>query len=90
MTEPLCLVTGAPGWLGSRLVEVLREIGAGHDRSPSQVALRWLIQQEGVLPIPGAKNASQATQNAGALTFTLDAAEVDALSQATKPGSLRR
>jgi aryl-alcohol dehydrogenase-like predicted oxidoreductase len=37
-----------------------------------------------VLPIPGAKNAGQATQIAGALTFSLDDAEVDALSQATK------
>lgn len=25
MTSPLCLVTGAPGWLGTRFVEVLRE-----------------------------------------------------------------
>ena len=68
----------------ARLVELLREIGSRHDRSPGQVALRWLIQQDGVLPIPGAKNASQATQNAGALAFTLDDAEVDALSRATR------
>ncbi len=67
-----------------RLVELLREIGERHDRTPAQMALRWLIQQDGVLAIPGAKNASQATQNAGALTFTLDDAEVDALSRATK------
>lgn len=67
-----------------RLTELLREIGSRHDKSPSQVALRWLIQQEGVLPIPGAKNADQAAQNAGALSFGLDAAEIDALSQATK------
>jgi aryl-alcohol dehydrogenase-like predicted oxidoreductase len=66
------------------LIELLREIGARHDRSPGQVALRWLIQQEGVLPIPGAKDASQAAQNAGALTFALDDAEMDAVSQATK------
>jgi aryl-alcohol dehydrogenase-like predicted oxidoreductase len=66
------------------LLELLREIGARRDRSPGQVALRWLIQQDGVLPIPGAKNASQAAQNAGALTFALDDAEVDALSEATK------
>lgn len=70
----------------ARLVEVLREIGARHDRSPGQVALRWLIQQDGVLAIPGAKNPSQATQNAGALTFALDDAEVDALSRATEGG----
>jgi aryl-alcohol dehydrogenase-like predicted oxidoreductase len=68
----------------TRLVELLREIGSRHDRSPGQIALRWLIQQNGVLPIPGAKNASQATQNAGVLTFALDDAEVDALSHATK------
>lgn len=68
----------------ARVIALLREIGARHDRTVSQVALRWLIQQDGVLPIPGAKNASQAIQNAGALTFTLDAAEVDALSQVTR------
>jgi diketogulonate reductase-like aldo/keto reductase len=55
------------------------------DRSPSQVALRWLIQQEGVLPIPGAMNATQAAENAGALTFTLADDEVRALSKATNP-----
>jgi diketogulonate reductase-like aldo/keto reductase len=65
------------------LVELLREIGTRYDRSPGQVALRWLIQQDGVLPIPGAKNVSQAA-HARALTFALDDAEVDALSQATK------
>ena len=68
----------------ARLVDLLREIGSRHDRSAGQVAVRWLIQQDGVLPIPGAKNARQATQNAGALTFTLDDAEVDALNQATR------
>lgn len=67
----------------SRLVSVLREIGERHDRTPSQVALRWLMQQPGVLPIPGAKNGAQATQNAGALTFALDDAEMDTLSRMT-------
>jgi aryl-alcohol dehydrogenase-like predicted oxidoreductase len=66
------------------LVELLREIGARHDGTPGQVAVRWLIQQDGVLPIPGAKNASQAAQNAGALTFTLDPAEADALGRTTE------
>ncbi|WP_132196087.1 MULTISPECIES: aldo/keto reductase [Kribbella] len=67
-----------------RVADLLGEIGGRHERSPSQVALRWLIQQDGVLPIPGAKNATQAAQNAGALTFTLDDEEVEALSQATR------
>jgi aryl-alcohol dehydrogenase-like predicted oxidoreductase len=68
----------------TRVVDLLREIGERHDKNPSQVALRWLIQHDGVLPIPGAKNAGQAAANAGALTFALDAAEVDALSQVTE------
>ena len=58
-----------------RVVAVLRRIGDAHDRTPSQVALRWLIEK-GTVPIPGAKNGDQARQNAGALGWTLDAAEV--------------
>jgi diketogulonate reductase-like aldo/keto reductase len=47
------------------------------------VALRWLIQQENVLPIPGAKNRRQAASNAEALSFSLVDAEVETLDQAT-------
>ncbi len=81
------------GWRGRRLrkkviqvqpiVEALREIGARHeDKTPSQVALRWLIQK-GSLPIPGAKNAQQAADNAGALGWELsdkEMAELDTVS----------
>lgn len=53
-----------------RVVAELRRIGEAHDRTPSQVALRWLIQK-GSVPIPGAKNADQARANAGALGWEL-------------------
>lgn len=65
------------------VVALLREIGEGHSRTPAQVALRWLIEQESVLPIPGAKNGKQAAGNAEALSFTLAAAEIEALDRAT-------
>lgn len=66
--------------------ELLREIAKSRrDATPSQVALRWLIQQDNVLPIPGAKNGRQAAQNAGALSFELTAPEMDALDHATRP-----
>lgn len=65
------------------VVELLREIGDRHSMSPSQVALRWLLETEGVLPIPGAKNAKQAASNAASLLFTLTPAEVEALNTAT-------
>ena len=65
------------------VIGLLREIGAPRGASPAQVALRWLIEDEQVLPIPGAKSGEQATDNAGALSFTLTSAEMDALDRAT-------
>ena len=65
------------------VVELLRTIGDGHGRTPGQVALRWLLHQDGVLPIPGAKNAHQAQHNAGALSFRLTSMEIEKLSQTT-------
>jgi aryl-alcohol dehydrogenase-like predicted oxidoreductase len=66
----------------ARVLGVLREIGDARARSPGQVALRWLIQQN-VVPIPGAKNAAQAQHNAGALSFSLTAAELEAIDRST-------
>jgi aryl-alcohol dehydrogenase-like predicted oxidoreductase len=65
------------------VVELLRQIGERYGKSPSQVALRWLIENPLVLPIPGAKNGQQALSNAGALTFQLTADEIEALDRAT-------
>jgi aryl-alcohol dehydrogenase-like predicted oxidoreductase len=65
------------------VVELLRQIGDGYSKTPGQVALRWLIENPVVLPIPGAKNGKQAKDNAGALSFSLTPEEIEALSQAT-------
>jgi aryl-alcohol dehydrogenase-like predicted oxidoreductase len=65
------------------VVEILREIGERYSKTPSQVALRWLIENKTVLPIPGAKNSRQAAENVGALSLSLSPEEVEALSQAT-------
>jgi aryl-alcohol dehydrogenase-like predicted oxidoreductase len=64
-------------------VALLREIGARHGVEPTPVALAWLMANESVLPIPGAKNARQATANAEALTVHLSADEVEALDAVT-------
>jgi aryl-alcohol dehydrogenase-like predicted oxidoreductase len=66
------------------VVTLLRSIGDHYGRTPGQVALRWLLEQENVVPIPGAKNAEQATHNAGALSFTLTPDEVTYLNEATE------
>ncbi|MEY2570425.1 MAG: hypothetical protein QOE63_775 [Acidimicrobiaceae bacterium] len=61
------------------VVAVLRRIGAAHgDRTPSQVALAWLMAK-GSVPIPGAKNRKQAEENAGALGWAMTDAEITEL-----------
>jgi aryl-alcohol dehydrogenase-like predicted oxidoreductase len=67
------------------VLSLLGEIGERHAKTPAQVALRWLIEQDGVLPIPGAKTGRQAASNAEALSFSLVAAEIEALDRATTP-----
>jgi aryl-alcohol dehydrogenase-like predicted oxidoreductase len=69
------------------IVAELRRIGEAHDgRTPSQVALRWIVEK-GAVPIPGAKNAEQAAQNAGALGWSLTAADVAALDAVALGGT---
>lgn len=65
------------------LLDELQEIATIRQKTPAQVALNWLICQGNVIPIPGAKNADQAQQNAGALGWELTPDECDRLSQAS-------
>ena len=61
----------------------MTEIGQEHGgKSRTQVALNWCICKE-TLPIPGAKNAKQAEENAGALGWKLTEEEVEKLDEAS-------
>ena len=75
-----------PMELVDAVVAELRRIGAKHDgRTPSQVALCWLIAK-GAVPIPGAKNRKQAEENAGALGWSLTDEDMAALDRAALDG----
>jgi aryl-alcohol dehydrogenase-like predicted oxidoreductase len=74
------LVTKADLKRASALVGLLKELGRNHDKTPAQVALNWIVCK-GTVPIPGAKNPSQAAQNAGAMGWRLEAGEVEALDR---------
>ena len=63
----------------------LRRTGEAHDRTPSQVALAWIIAK-GAVPIPGAKNRGQAEQNAGALGWRMTDDELARLDASTLYG----
>jgi aryl-alcohol dehydrogenase-like predicted oxidoreductase len=63
---------------------LLRDIARAHgDRTPSQVALNWVICK-GALPIPGARSIEHVRENAGAMGWRLSAQEVAALDTASE------
>ena len=63
------------------LLKLMTLIGQDHGgKSNSQVALNWVICK-GALAIPGAKNARQAQENAGALGWKLTEEEVARLDE---------
>lgn len=64
------------------LISLLKEISAGHGKTPAQAALNWTICK-GTVPIPGTKNAKQAAENLGAMGWRLSPEEVGALDAAS-------
>jgi aryl-alcohol dehydrogenase-like predicted oxidoreductase len=54
------------------------------DRTSAQMALNWSIAQGNVIPIPGAKTASQAEQNAEAMGWTMEPGDFIALKHLSR------
>lgn len=67
------------------VMSTLKKISKKYNKTPAQVALNWLIARGGVIPIPGAKTAKQAQENAGALGWSLSTDEVNQLELMTRP-----
>ncbi|MFW6435777.1 MAG: aldo/keto reductase, partial [Halovenus sp.] len=51
--------------------ETLTEIGERYGKTPAQVALRWLVQQDGVVAIPKAQDCSHQAENLDVFDFSL-------------------
>lgn len=68
------------------IVNALTGIAEKHQGTPGQAALNWLINFYGntVVAIPGASRVEQARENAGAMAFTLTAAEIDQLDDLSR------
>ena len=59
------------------LVEVLKKIGAAHDKAPGEVALAWVLNNPAVTAaIVGLRKAEQVNGTVGALDFRLSPSEV--------------
>jgi len=67
---------------GDRIVEVLREIGEKHGRPPGQIALSWLLHQDGVTSvIVGARKQHQLEDNLAAIDIKLSEDELKQLNE---------
>ena len=66
---------------------VLRRIGERHGKNPGQVALRWLLQQDGVTAIPRSSSEAHAKANFEIFDFALSEAEMAEIAALARPGS---
>ena len=70
------------------LLGTMENIAKAHSKTIGQVALTWLLSKdECVIPIPGAKNVRQATENAGAIGWRLTSEEFKQIELASQPFS---
>jgi 2,5-diketo-D-gluconate reductase B len=64
--------------------ETLIAIGKKHGSTPAQVALKWLLDQDGVAAIPKASRAESQRANLGALNIGLDDEDRQAIANLPK------
>jgi 2,5-diketo-D-gluconate reductase B len=68
---------------------VLRRVGEPHGKGPGQVALRWLLQQDGVAAIPRSSREAHAKANFEIFDFSLSEAEMAEIAALAGPGGRR-
>jgi diketogulonate reductase-like aldo/keto reductase len=71
-------------------VRELESMAARHGAKPAQVALAWLLQQEGVMVIPKAGSEAHVRENHGALALQLDARDLAELDRAFPPPAKKK
>ena len=60
----------------------LRDVAARHGARPAQVALAWLLRQDGIVAIPKAANVAHVRENYAALAIHLTREDLTALDRA--------
>src|SRR5918992_459749 len=66
--------------------ETLKGIGAKYAKSAGQVAMRWLLDQPGVSPIPKASSHERRRENFEVFDFTLDDDDREQIARLPKDG----
>jgi diketogulonate reductase-like aldo/keto reductase len=65
--------------------KALAEVAARHDATPAQVALAWLLRQDGMIVIPKASKQEHVRENRGALDVKLTPDDLVMLDRAFPP-----
>jgi diketogulonate reductase-like aldo/keto reductase len=65
----------------------LKRIAARHKAKPAQIALAWLLRQDGIVGIPKAANIAHVRENRAALELNLTEQDLTALDRAFPPPS---
>jgi diketogulonate reductase-like aldo/keto reductase len=89
---PWCVKRGIPIMAYSPIEQgrmlrhpVLQRLAAGHDATPAQLALAWVLRQDRVIAIPKAGTPAHVRENRAALDLRLTEQDLDALDRAFPP-----
>jgi aryl-alcohol dehydrogenase-like predicted oxidoreductase len=68
------------------LINLLKELAAKYNVTPSQISLNWLINYHGdmVVAIPGATKESHVTENTGAMKFKMSDDDMTRIDEASR------
>lgn len=64
---------------------VLKSVASRHNATPAQIALAWLLQQEGIIAIPKASNPTHVKENSAGLDIQLTQEDLTELDKAFPP-----
>jgi diketogulonate reductase-like aldo/keto reductase len=64
---------------------VLKAVASRHNATPAQIALAWLLQQQGIIAIPKASNPQHVKENSAALDIQLTQQDLTELDKAFPP-----
>jgi diketogulonate reductase-like aldo/keto reductase len=64
---------------------VLKAVASRHNATPAQIALAWLLQQQGIIAIPKASNPTHVKENSAALDIQLTQQDLTELDKAFPP-----
>ncbi len=72
-----------------RIVDQVKEVAEQAAATPGQVALAWVLSQDGVVAIPGTKRRTYLEENVAAADLELTAEQLRALDEAAPVGAVQ-